>query len=90
MSWCGGRGLRAIVLFSAGCEQSSRAALQLDDEWWYVGTAVPEGGVGGLRRARRGDGSRGGGHGISAALRVLALCCEGDEVTFDAGRWHFG
>lgn len=51
MSWCGGRGLRVIVLFSVGCEQSSHAALQLNSEWWYVVMAVPEGGVGGLHGA---------------------------------------
>jgi hypothetical protein len=35
-------------LCSLGCGWLGRAALWLELEWWYVGTAVPEGGVGGL------------------------------------------
>jgi hypothetical protein len=51
--WCGGRGLRAVLSGSLGCGRPGRAASQLDRERWYVGMAVPEGGVGGLRWAWR-------------------------------------
>jgi hypothetical protein len=35
-------------LCSLGCGRLSRAALWLECERWYVGMAVPEGGVSGL------------------------------------------
>jgi hypothetical protein len=37
-----------FALSSLGCGWLGRAALRLELERWYVGTAVPEGGVGGL------------------------------------------
>jgi hypothetical protein len=40
-----GRGLRAVFLCRLGCGWLCRAALWLDYERWYVGTAVPEGGL---------------------------------------------
>ena len=40
-AWCGGRGLRAVILCSPGYRQLCRAALQLELERWYVGVAAP-------------------------------------------------
>ena len=60
-AWCDGRGLRAVVLCSSGYVHMGRAALQLEDERCYVGVAAPEGGVGGVCRAYRSGGCRGGG-----------------------------
>jgi hypothetical protein len=37
-----------LALCSLGCGWLDRAALRLELERWYVGTVIPDGGVGGL------------------------------------------
>jgi hypothetical protein len=53
-----------FALCSLGCKQLGCAALWLEFERWYVGTAVPEGGVGDL----------------PAVVEQLTLCRVGDKV----------
>jgi hypothetical protein len=69
-----------FALCSLGCGWLGRAALWLVFERWYVGTAVPEGGVGGLLGVVELGGCRSGGSEGSYCWVHRDLVC------LDAGR----